>query len=908
MSTDRELSQAPPHLAEVSTVAQYRIVSRVGSGGMGEVYKAFDTKLGRTVALKILRPDLVRDRDKVARFAHEARAASSLIHPAIVTIYDVGETDRNEGEPVHYIAMEFVEGESLRRKLQQSISVPKILQLIIEVAEGLAKAHSAGVVHRDLKPDNIMVTTDGAAKIVDFGLAKLTQPDLALARQGDDGDTLSLYESRDGMVIGTIGYMSPEQIEGRNVDHRSDIFSLGCILYEGVTGRRAFDSSSIVETLHKIVAAEPAPIDQQPDLERVIRRCLKKDPEERFQTIKDLAIELREILRGSASGHVQLIAPQTSAARNAIVAAVVIAAGFAVMALLRSGASHTFPPYRLTPLSTDAAYEGSPAWSPDGKSVAYVRDAGGILQVFVRSLDSPLATQITHSPRDCREPFWDPQGNHVYYISLAGDRDSLWRVGLAGGSPEVVLENVYTAAISPDSKTLAFLREANDPGNFALALWIASPIRSAPTEYAQSPLRGTRYATGVIRFAPDNSKIALWVSMRESADRQFWIIPHPTGTPHRALQSLSTVPRPFPFNWMMDNRRIVFGADYVSATPGMHLSIADTVKGTVWPLTVTSGNESYPSISPNGKRIVFSTENADFDLITIPLEGNRFGTLLSTSRSEKEPIWSPARAEYAYVTNRGGAEEIWLRNEDGQWERPIVTQKDFGSDKTLLLSSLSFSPDGQQIAYQRRGETNYRVWVSPVAGGSPVPLTDRKTYMYEDTPTWSPKGDWIAYTYSDRRGVFSLAKVRVGGGSPPVLIKDNILYGSDPQWSPRGEWITVDLPDGLTLMSPGGERGPVVSSETWLTHAWSADGTRLYGMRLDDEMHLRLASLNVTTGEETLRGDFGPAPPIISPLRGFSLARDGKSFASSMPRLTGDLWILDDFDPPRDWAETLGLR
>jgi eukaryotic-like serine/threonine-protein kinase len=880
-------------------IAHYRIVGHAGTGGMGEVYKATDIKLARTVALKILRPELVRDQDKVARFAQEARAAASLTHPSIVTIYDVGRGDGPDGPQVQYIAMEFVDGQALRKTFNTTMPARRFLEILIEVADGLASAHAAGVVHRDLKPDNIMVTNDGKAKIVDFGLAKLIEPEGLLA-VGDDGETLNLFESRDGAVIGSIGYMSPEQVEGRAVDHRTDVFALGCVLFEGITGRKAFDSKSVIETLHRITSAEPDPIMEQPELDRIVRRCLRKDPEERYQSIKDVAVELRDINRGT-------VVPATSRRlrrfvwAGLVIALVVMAAVLATVLSRRGVEPDVLSSYRFTPLSTDAAYEGFPAWSPDGKSIAYVRDVDGILQVFVRSLDSSMPTQITQASRDCREPFWHPRGNRIYYISAAGDRDGLWSVGLGGGSADVAVQGVQTAAISPDGKTLAFLRDTKAPGSFTLSLWIASPIDAEPREYALAPLRGETFSAGLLRFSPDNSKIGLWVARRQAVarpdSRQFWIVPRNGDRAFQVLPSLSTAARPFHFTWLNDNRRIVFGADFMTSTPGMHLWVADTESGSVRPLTVTSGNESYPTVSPDGKRLVFTTEQADFDLVSVPRAGGSFQPLLSTARSEKDPAWSPVRGEYAYVTNRTGDEEIWLRSQDGRWERPIVTQKDFGSDRTLLLSGLSFSPDGEQIAYQRRNDTNFRVWISPVAGGPPVPLVpDGPTAIGNDSPTWSPGGDWVAYTSFGVRGAFSLEKIKVGSGGLPVVILDDIIYPSNPRWSPQGNWITVELLDGLTLVSPDGGQNRLISGETWLTHTWSADGSHIYGTHLDEEFHLRLASIDVRSGEEKFLADYGPAPPAINPLIGFSLASDGKSFASSIPRLTGDLWILDGFD------------
>jgi eukaryotic-like serine/threonine-protein kinase len=294
---DKELSAS-------TSLSHYRIVSKIGAGGMGEVYLAHDTKLDRKVALKILPADLAANQDRMRRFVQEAKAAAALNHPNIAHIYEIGEHDGT-----HFIAMEFVEGVTLREKIhRERTELRKLLRYLQHVAEGLAKAHAAGIVHRDLKPDNIMITHDGHAKILDFGLAKLLEPQhppgISNASTGEDATAIMKQQSTPGMIMGTVGYMSPEQAQGKTneIDQRSDIFSFGCILFEAVTGKKPFEGDSIVKSLHSLIY-EPAPQikDLNPsapsDLQRIIRRCLAKDKEERYQTIKDVAIELKELRR-----------------------------------------------------------------------------------------------------------------------------------------------------------------------------------------------------------------------------------------------------------------------------------------------------------------------------------------------------------------------------------------------------------------------------------------------------------------------------------------------------------------------------------------------------------------------------------------------------------------------------------
>jgi Tol biopolymer transport system component len=257
------------------------------------------------------------------------------------------------------------------------------------------------------------------------------------------------------------------------------------------------------------------------------------------------------------------------------------------------------------------------------------------------------------------------------------------------------------------------------------------------------------------------------------------------------------------------------------------------------------------------------------------------------------------------VTDRTGGQEIWLRSADGSFERPVVTEASFRESRTLLLSGLAFAPDGQRLAYQRRGLEGFRIWISTVAGGAAVRLA--REDGYEDAPTWSPDGSWIAFT-SLRGGRWALAKAAAGGGEPLTVIRDGILYPSNPRWSPRGDWITCELPEGFAVVSPDGTRTRVLAEETWLAHAWSRDGSSIYGVRLGDEQQLELVALDLATGAlRTVIRNVGPSPPSSFPLRGFSLSPDGRRFLTSLYRLRGDLWLLEGFDMPRSsWLDPGG--
>src|SRR5882762_2356038 len=308
-------------LSPGASLSHYRIKNQLGAGGMGEVYLAQDRKLDRKVALKILPADLAANQDRMRRFVQEAKSAAALNHPNIATIHEIGESDG-----VNFIAMEFIDGATLGEKIhQEQTDLRKLLRYLQHVAEGLAKAHAAGIVHRDLKPDNIMITRDGHAKILDFGLAKLIEQQPMTGSDSSEMATAVMpHHSSPGTVMGTVGYMSPEQAQGKTkeIDQRSDIFSFGCILFEAATGKKPFEGESVIKSLHMVVY-EPAPPladlnpSVPPELQLIVRRCLAKDPDERYQSIKEVAIELKELRREMEGAGIDTTVPPSARGRTA---------------------------------------------------------------------------------------------------------------------------------------------------------------------------------------------------------------------------------------------------------------------------------------------------------------------------------------------------------------------------------------------------------------------------------------------------------------------------------------------------------------------------------------------------------------------------------------------------------------
>ncbi len=867
-------------------LGRYEIIAALGAGGMGEVYRARDERLQRDVAIKVLRQEATADPDLLRRFALEARSASALNHPNILIVHDVG----MEGA-IPYIVSELVDGEPLGALIARGkVPVRKVLDLAVQVADGLSAAHQAGIVHRDLKPANIMVTKAGA-KILDFGLAKAVPKEVAGKIEQQTGTT-------PGIIVGTATYMSPEQVRGEALDPRTDQFSFGLVIYEMLTGKAPFARSSAMSTMAAIVEEQATPIGElNPSVPAPLRwcveRCLAKDREDRYASTADLKRELQTIRQhlDESTGSQPALPAQPARRKRRVIPILLGLGGLLAGALVTDlflipESAVDLARYHIQPVAVTAVYEGSPAWSPDGQSIAYVADVNDVSQVFVRALNSPTPAQITKSAADCNAPFWSPDNNRVYYLGAGKSGTALWEVGATGGAPDLVQENTSAAAIAPDGRTLALLR-ADPSGKEPLSLWLAPPAGGTPRKFTAGPFASGKYQLGYLAFSPDGKQLGVWIS-RWDGGSEFWILPYPEGVPRRAFTLMHMA---YPFGWMPDGRHVVFGGQ-VPGSVGADLEMIDTRKGTIRPLSVTVQDAVQASVSPDGSRIAFTSALDDFDLIEVPLDGSPVRTLLSTSRNEFDPAWSWAGNQLAYSTDRTGTSQIWVRPRDG-WERPLVTEKDFDRTWIASFNEPNFSPDDQRVAYSIVGSSGHSIYVSSVAGGKPIRLS---VDNYDQrSPTWSPDGAWIAYL-QNIEGSWALVKARSGGGSKPVVLREACLP-SHPKWEHKdGHWIACVTADGLTLISEDGKESRPLSKDDWPIYGWNVDGTLLYGIKQVDALHRSLASINAGTGAEKVIGAL--QLPASADLSGYSLSPDGKSFASSASHPTGDIWVLDGFERP----------
>jgi len=889
-------------LATQSRLGPYEVISLLGAGAMGEVYRARDTRLHRDVAIKILDDRSVQDENSLRRFEQEARAASALNHPNVVTIHDVGREDQ-----VSYIVTEFVEGEPLRSHITRNVQLPlrQVLDIGIQIAEGLAAAHEPGIVHRDLKPDNIMITRDGRVKILDFGLAKPADEQNFYSNA-----TREWTETAPGIIFGTAAYMSPEQAKGGRVRFYSDQFSLGLILYEMTAGVHPFKRDSALQMLSAILTEDPEPLPRgSAAFQWLVRRCLHREPEHRYASTADIARELQNIRDHLTESKeipqiisVGIEAPAPIRESQPIIrkperrwlrtvlwlTAVALASivGYLIANWI-SAQDNLWSRSRFLPFATSSALEVFPAWSPNSRSVAYSADVDGVFQIFMRSNGASTPAQLTRSTKDCFFPFWSPDGIRIYYIS----EQSLWSVGATGGTPAKILDNVAQAAIANDGQTFAVLRGAQN----SYSLWIGDIARQKLSKYVNGPFGKLRALPwSYLRFAPDGKTLAVWLTLTGGRS-EFWMIPISNGDPYKKLSMLEGSLLAREFAWMPGGREIVY-ANRSELSFGSHLWRADLRFNRILPLSTGPGSEISPSLAPNGRELAFTTTRIDYDVVRFFLDG-RVEDVLASPGFDVAPTVS-AQGHFAYVSDRTGEPAIWLKDGGGAWERPLVTPTSFGEDVTNAFSDTAFSPDGRRLAYHRSGANDESIWISTITGDPPVRLAKVRGNPIQRSPSWSPDGNSIVYI-SMRDGSPVLMNSHVGAMSPPVPIAENA--GFCPRWSPKGNRVATINTTGLTLVSTDRTSRKDVGSGEWLVHGWTNDGSALLGIRKTSQRKLELVQLDSDSGSERVLADLGRVPAAYSyaatlgaaPLRGFVLAADGKSFLTSVVRPTSDLWVMD---------------
>ena len=840
-------------LAAGSRLGPYEILEPIGAGGMGEVYKARDTRLDRLVAIK------VSTRQMTDRFAQEARAVAALNHPNIVALYDVGE---------NYIVTELVEGEPLRNL---RLAPRRAIEVAAQVADGLAAAHAGGIAHRDLKPDNVMVTRDGRAKILDFGLS----------RQYDGaGAVLEATRTMPGTVMGTVGYMSPEQVRGQEADHRSDIFSFGVMLYEMLAPRSAFTAGTAAEIMTAILNEDPPglPPSIPAPWREIVRHCMEKEPDARFQSAKDLSFALRSLLREpSASGAVPAV--HAKPARRWIPIASAIAATIAAFALgwiVNRKDAPGLEHYRFTPIASEAAPERNPQWSPDGKSIVYAANVGRYSQIFTRRLDSPVPDQITHENANCGAPFWSRKGDRIFF----GKEGKLWSVAVIGGAPQKVLDDVTVADIAPDGVTMAVATYR------ALAFGKLGGAEFRP--YTKPPF-DRDFGGRLLQFSPDGKQLAVLFAVANYGVGEIWLVPNPpdSGEPRKLFAAEGPSTTFFGLSWMPDSRHLVVALNRSEGPQQLYLG--DSVTGALRQLTVGMISTGYPAVSPDGKRIACEQQANDRDLIEIDLDGKAVRPILSTARIETGGAWLSKGREFIYGSDANGPFDLWVRNaEDGRARSLLIKANNVLPGGTL--DEISVAPDGERIALTLWA-AEHTIWALRPSGGKAVRIDPGNPDQH--SPHWSPDGNWIAYARV--RPKPQLMKAPAGGGPPEVIATLDWEGGpTQTAWSPTGEWIAWAA-NTLTLYSPDGKQQRKLGTNAPRQYVeFSRDGKTLYSYYFERrEFQWVLDAIDVASGNSKRVGVLAISPSVI--VRGFAMHPDGKRFLAAMEKSNPDIALLEGF-------------
>ena len=609
-----------------TTIRRFDIQRLIARGGMGEVYVARDAVLGRDLALKILRQDVTWDANRLERFVQEARAASALNHPHLISIYDIGESapKRNgvaQGPPVLYIAMELVAGETLRKAIEsRRLDAKRALEYLVQVVDALGAAHAAGVIHRDLKPENLMIADGGYAKVLDFGVAKLRAD---LAPPGADSDVVP-----SAGVIGTVGYMSPEQVQGKPLDPRTDIFSFGCVLYETITGRRAFQGKTSFETLKRILSDEPGPITEplpHVQLQPVIRRCLAKNPDDRYQSMQELSRDLRSLLRRLEAATHREANERVPWKRLLAGAAGLIALVVAIWWMTEGGFLGRTPTnvgiQRLT-LSGTAI---DAATSRDGRYLAWVESIGGMQSLRVRQIGEDRSIELVPpAPVGYWGIAFSSDASRVFYATKSAQEPAgrLYVVSVLGGTPRALVDGIdSTITLSPDGRQFAFYR-ASFPERGSSSLLVANVESGRPRVLATA--RGQQFFVPAFfaapSWSPDGERIAASIHDTRTGDAGLVTIDVASGTidpfPQRFKDATFTA-------WLPDGSGILFVADQVDELKEVPRKVWLQPYPRGEPRRVTPDLLEYRNISVRGDGSAFVSVGLDavYSLWRLPLNG-----------------------------------------------------------------------------------------------------------------------------------------------------------------------------------------------------------------------------------------------------------------------------------------------
>jgi len=777
VAAEQYVSTVTPDLTG-RTMGRYEVVSRLGGGGMGEVYRARDTRLRREVALKVLPPEYMADVERKRRFELEARAASALNHPNIVTIFDIDQVDG-----VSFIAMEYVPGKTLDQMIpRRGLRMQEALKYAVEIAGALAAAHGAGIVHRDIKPSNLMVTGTGQVKVLDFGLAKLMEP----AGASVEAPTRSLKPQTElGAVVGTVSYMSPEQAQGKPIDVRSDIFSFGSVLYEMVTGRRAFQVDTKMSTLAAILNQEPAPLGAvvPRELEKLITRCLRKDPARRFQHMGDVQIALQE-LRDESESRSPAGTPAAAGPfrRRWVWAATAVAVTLAGTVWWYRGVVRPPPPMEVVPLTSYAGIESYPSFSPDGNQVVFTwnGEKQDNNDIYVKLIGSPTPVRLTTNPADDLSPAFSPDGRSIGFIRISENRGAALVIIPAIGGAERIVANLPASSVSSfynlylkPGPLFAWLPDGKHVVTDGLTLLSvetgeAHSLTSPPLNVAPDFSPAVSPDGRTVVFGRSSGYLISDLYLLDLAsDLKL------KGAPRRLTSLKRQIHSPV---WTPDGRKIIFTSGWGeglwrvaasnSAAPEK-LPIYDA-----WTSTISrTGNRLVYDRVPGGEHIWRLSLSGSGEAIGPPVK------FISSTHHEGWPQYSMDGKRIAFQSDRSGNDGIWDCDADGSNGVELYSQTG------ILSGTPRWAPDGEHLAFDSNVAGNMDIYVIRASGGQPAQLTADPAD--DQIPSWSADGKWV-YFASKRSGRFEVWKAPAGGGEAFQVTRN-------------GGWVAFESRDGKFL-------------------------------------------------------------------------------------------------------------
>ncbi|MBP1598754.1 MAG: serine/threonine protein kinase [Acidobacteria bacterium] len=872
------------------TISHYRIIEKLGGGGMGVVYRARDLHLDRFVALKILPPEKVADAERKRRFVQEAKAASAINHPNIITIHDITQENGTD-----CIVMEYVEGQTLDQRIgHRGMCLNDALKCAVQIADALAKAHAAGIVHRDLKPTNIMVNESGEVKVLDFGLAKLTEQ-----VQADESASTATVEdagrpiTEEGVIVGTVAYMSPEQAEGKKVDARSDIFSLGSVLYEMVTGEKAFDGKSRMSTLSAILREEPKPVSSitpavPAELERLINRCLRKDPAKRFQHMDDVKVALDELKEESDSGKLAAI-PAAGLKRSlqwlwGVAAAVTLALGaLTIWQLQKAPLPNDLMPIALT---SYLGAESQPSFSPDGNKVAFVwnGEKEDNFDIYIKQIGSAgTPMRLTANPAEERFAAWSPDDRYIAFTRVQQGNAAVILIPPLGGPEQILTEATTVSGISwtPDGKWL--VAGVQDSMEEPLSIWAISTEtreRRRLTSYPiKSELAETLLGDQNPSISPDGGSLA-FARATNSYMYELYVLRltrdlRPVGEPRLLTdQRCATLPG---IAWTANGREIVYSAggaqiQYLWRVP---------VTGRQAPKRLPYAQPAtvFPAIARTPPRLAYSWQVLNMNLWRLDTRTGERRTHIASTYDSRLPDYSPDGRKIAFQSNRSGNVEVWSCDADGSNCAQLTS---FNGPQ---CGSPRWSPDSRWLALDSRSEGQSEIYVMAADGGKPRRVTNRSAD--DIMPSWSWDGRWL-YFSSNHSGQHELWKVPKDGGEPVQITRSG---GGRSHASPDGRYIYYSKLSQRGLFripADGGEEEGVVPAEA-TGQGWTFDVTEkgVYFIA-PDGMTIQLLDIGKRKLSTVVTND--------KEIWGFTISPDGAFVVCGRrDRNTQDLMLVENF-------------